>query len=249
MNSGYHNRSNKYKKNNGPSNYDSKNKSNSEFANKYKNKDWKNSSEKKKIKCYKCGKLGHKKFECRVRIQRSNLADEASGEGSESDSKSEQSNIVQVIESSCAAMNSRPTLMNVSGLIKDCKIQCCIDTGASASFISKEVAIQKGFKINPSNTKVRLADGTISPVAGVTDRLPITIKSKTVQMQMLVLDNKSHSILLGQDWLDLTKAMLWPHENKIYFPDKLSSTIVKENDFELFSDEEPEDVQVLDHFK
>ncbi len=87
-------------------------------------------------------KLGHKKFECRVRIQRSNLADEASGEGSESDLKSEQSNIVQVIESSCAAMNSRPTLMNVSGLIKDCKIQCCI-TGASASIISKEVAIHR----------------------------------------------------------------------------------------------------------
>jgi hypothetical protein len=61
-------------------------------------------------------------------------------------------------------------------------------------------------------------------------------------------NNKSHSVLLSQDWLNKTQAVLWPLKNEIYFT-KNNSQSIKESDIDFESDEsDPDSLLAFDHF-
>ncbi len=120
------------------------------------------------------------KADCRVKIKGSNLAEKESGDESESEDESqeenESSNVAQTIESSFSVKNNKSTLMNIEGYINNKKVTCCIDTGASSSIMSKDTALSIGLFIEPCDTRVRLADGSIATVAGITKEVSVFIK-------------------------------------------------------------------------
>jgi len=125
---------------------------------------------------------------------------------------------VTIAVNSCHSSKSESKLMRIDGKIKHFDVKCLVDTGATSSIIPHKIALNCNLSINDSDIKIKTADGKVSPIVGITETTLLEIKEKQVAMKFLVIDNDSNFILLGQDWLDITKAILWPCKNDISFP-------------------------------
>lgn len=139
--------------------------------------------------------------------------------------------------------------MKVTGSKNEVECTFCNDTGASASIISKETAKSCNLKIMPDETEIILADGSINPVVGKTEQIEVIVLESCVKMKLLIFDNKSSRILLGQDWLALTNAILWPKYNKIMF--RSESDLVDDTDLqlEIANEKISNELFLFDHFK
>jgi hypothetical protein len=88
---------------------------------------------------------------------------------------------------------------------------CVIDTGANTSIISLvekwDIAIKKDEHI-----RVRQADGSFIETLGITKTIELRVFESKVTMSFLVIPNTRHDILLGLDWQELTKCVLFPYK-------------------------------------
>jgi hypothetical protein len=162
------------------------------------------------IICYKCRQPGHKANRCySKRPQGSYLA--------ETVDDSESCNIVVDLHN---VFNRVPSeLMNTECLIDNMKCNACVDTGATRSIISRKAARKYKINIKPSDVKVKMADNTVVSVTGVSNILDVTVEKKTVQLSFLIVETVE-SVILGQDWLRLSDAILWPGRKNIVFPNE-----------------------------
>jgi predicted aspartyl protease len=192
------------------------------------------------LKCYKCKKPGHKSTECRVRLHNSHIAESDESEHSVRNHKSnlawadEEPEIVNMINISSIADTKANKLMHVEAKINDKNVISCIDTGAVISITSLNIANECGLKLNKDETEVLLADNSICKIDGITEPVTVEINDNRSEMTFLVINNGSKTTLLGQDWLQNSKAMLWPVKNQVFHlkMKKLSSMTTK---FKLIS--------------
>jgi len=236
----------------------------------YKKKSDKNMSSSKKsdsskIQCYKCKRYGHKANRCSSSIQKSNLAEYDSESNNDScdndcnngcedsecsdnsESENEKVNVVETVDGLSASSN-RKKVMNIQGNINHKQITCWIDTGATSSIMSCEAAKMLNLEVKNSDTKVRLADSSVSEVTGVTNPTIVEVKNVQVELKFLVLDNNSHAVLLGQDWLKKTKAILWPYKNDICFPEQKCEKLIESECFSNPDSIKEEEAHVFDNF-
>lgn len=100
------------------------------------------------------------------------------------------------------------------------EMQALIDTGASTSFVSSEVAnyYRQREKCSTSKvrTNIRLADGSIvKSNQGI--HMPMTINNQEHKLKFLVMSRTCHSIILGMDALSIFKAQIDIAAKKVKF--------------------------------
>jgi hypothetical protein len=126
--------------------------------------------------------------------------------------KTEYCNVCTVVELQHVFTRDPTSLLNTECFLDERSHTACVDTGATRSIIPKEVALKNQIVIQPSNVQIRVADGTVVTVAGESrNSVDVTVGEKTVQLKFLVLENVN-CVLLGQDWMSKTNAILWPNK-------------------------------------
>ena len=90
--------------------------------------------------------------------------------------------------------------------------------------MSKNVAKENGFKIKKSNIKIKTADDKVVRPVGQTEKLPVRIGNHVHDIAFTVMDQDSHPILLGNDWLTPTNAYVHPFGNRIVFKQRSINT-------------------------
>ncbi|KAL7726403.1 hypothetical protein ACLKA6_004543 [Drosophila palustris] len=85
-----------------------------------------------------------------------------------------------------------------------------IDTGATSSFVSEELAVtlvEEGFELGATHRQVRLADGRSS---GVTEQVEgqIELGNRQVDLILLVLPGVIDELVLGWDFLSTIETIL-----------------------------------------
>ena len=98
---------------------------------------------------------------------------------------------------------------------------CVIDTGANTSIISQRVVEKWDIAIKKDeNVRVRQADGSFIETLGMTKPIELRVFESKVTMSFLVIPNTRHDLLLGLDWQELTKCVLFPFKKSLRFIDK-----------------------------
>ncbi|EDW50881.1 GM18756 [Drosophila sechellia] len=92
--------------------------------------------------------------------------------------------------------------LSASVLIDGVGIEATVDTGATASFISEELAdrLQAAGEVLPTRREVRMADGRYEDVTSMIE-VDIGLGERTVRMQLLILHNIIDALVLGWDFL------------------------------------------------
>ncbi|EDW54777.1 GM10099 [Drosophila sechellia] len=80
--------------------------------------------------------------------------------------------------------------LSATVLIDGVGIEATVDTGATASFISEELAdrLQAAEEVLPTRREVRMADGRYEDVTSMIE-VDIGLGERTVRMQLLILHN------------------------------------------------------------
>jgi hypothetical protein len=164
----------------------------------------------KDIVCYHCRKTGHKQDACYLKKKVPHQANFAIMDG-----RVDSVNSAEIIDINSA--EELPIGLNTECLINLKTTSACVDTGATRSIISVQTALAHRLKIEPSQIMIRVAGGDILQAYGETELADVTVGNKTVKIKFLVLEDQKYT-LLGQDWLSLTKAIIWPCQNKIAYP-------------------------------
>ncbi|XP_052857552.1 uncharacterized protein LOC128265524 [Drosophila gunungcola] len=94
--------------------------------------------------------------------------------------------------------------LSATVLIGDANVKATVDTGATASFISKELAdrLQAAGKVGPTKRQVRMADGRCGDVKSQLE-IQIGLGTRKVSMELLILPGLIDELVLG--WNFLTK--------------------------------------------
>ncbi|EDW53777.1 GM16900 [Drosophila sechellia] len=92
--------------------------------------------------------------------------------------------------------------LSATVLIDGVEIEATGDTGATASFISEELAdrLQAAREVLPTRREVRMADGRYEDVTSMIE-VDIGLGERTVRMQLLILHNIIDALVLGWDFL------------------------------------------------
>jgi hypothetical protein len=105
--------------------------------------------------------------------------------------------------------------------IRELYFNCVIDTGANTSIISERVVEKWDIPIKKNeHVRVRQADGSYINTLGMTKPIELCVFDSRVTMSFLVIPNTRHDILLGLDWQELTKCVLFPYNKSLRFVDK-----------------------------
>lgn len=145
--------------------------------------------------CKYCKKNGHLYEDCRKRISNENV-------------KINQSSIYP----------SESDFIHIDALINDVQATCMIDTGANQSIISEETARRSQLRINPSESKIILADGTRMNILGTTNKTIVQYKHVSPSVSFVVMKNPNHPVLLGMDFLQGIKANIDTINKELILP-------------------------------
>jgi hypothetical protein len=82
-------------------------------------------------------------------------------------------------------------------------IYLILDSGSVGSVITKEFAQKVGLEISgPSKTNMIDIHGGKKRALGIIKDVPVTVKGRTITVDMEVTEAKEYTILVGNDWLD-----------------------------------------------
>ena len=81
-----------------------------------------------------------------------------------------------------------------------------VDSGSEISIMNHMIAVTNGIRIWPSKMKIKVASNDEAEVIGITDPITVQIGSNCVTVVFYVIKHDSVSVLLGADWLDISKV-------------------------------------------
>jgi len=99
-------------------------------------------------------------------------------------------------------------------------IDAVLDTGATRSVISEELAKKLNIKYKESKEKVRLADGNTILIIGSTEKVRVRAHGSKCEINFIILSNNVIPMLLGVDWFCKTHATLNVEKQEITFNSK-----------------------------
>ena len=124
-------------------------------------------------------------------------------------------------------------LLKFEGLLAGVYALHKIDSGASASFVSKEFARALGITCFPSNVATgQMANNTTVPIDGVTAQLWLRIVPFATKLKFLVVDMPEKDVVLGLDFLS-------KHDPIVHWRKRTKSINVKGNNVNLHAYKEP----------
>jgi deoxyuridine 5'-triphosphate nucleotidohydrolase len=104
-------------------------------------------------------------------------------------------------------------LLRVEGEVKGQKVQMLVDSGASRNFLSTELAEELKLeqqRYGLSGPQIRLGNGSIIPVEGHVEEVPVWIEGKADGVDFEILPMKGKSAILGMPWLrDVNPHIDW----------------------------------------
>lgn len=115
----------------------------------------------------------------------------------------------EVAPSSIALDSNKDACLVYPFSFKSKKHAMLLDTGADQSVISKKFAEAHALRLNsPNNKYVRVANGARVPVLG--EALPFSVRMVDINSTFrgLVIDNLSHDIIAGVDWLRTNRPVI-----------------------------------------
>ena len=176
--------------------------------------------------CYNCNMPGHRKSECHA-THKSNLAisEEEKHKRNESNNKqkeveSEEKSFFYKIYTYDIQINTAQTykLFKINGIVNGKLLSIAIDTGPRKSIMGLNSAKKYGFIIEESECLMKTADGVIKKVCGIIFNCEVSVKGRTCELDLIVIDHQENDILLGLDWFHKTGASICPAENRLAFP-------------------------------
>src|SRR3954466_5851655 len=117
----------------------------------------------------------------------------------------------EIVEVKTTQSEDRP---KKSSAYARCKVEatmvdCIIDTGAGGVIISKNLLDKIGWHIEkPTKQRMAVADGRSSVPLGRIFDLPIQFGKLIIPSEALVVDTDTYDLLLGNDWITMSKAVL-----------------------------------------
>ncbi len=175
--------------------------------------------------CYTCNKPGHFARNCNMK-RNLNVAI------SNDDEKEIECNTIIMVSNRISTIKNY-TIPTTEVDINGKKILAFIDTGANCSIMSANVAKHNKYFIEKSNIVLKLGDDSKIKPLGQTRPLPVRIRNVVHDVVFTVIDQDSHPILLGNDWLSPADAYVHPLQSRIVFKDELQ---LQCNSFEIDPD-------------
>jgi predicted aspartyl protease len=109
-------------------------------------------------------------------------------------------------------------LFRVTALFNGVETEAFLDTGASITIITKELADAMDVEIDKSKGgSVKLADNSKAKTEGITDIFEIEVEKSSTRIRALVLSAASSPILIGMDWFWATGAIICPKRGTLHF--------------------------------
>jgi hypothetical protein len=109
-------------------------------------------------------------------------------------------------------------VLRAKGSVDDLPMEMVLDTGASISIMSKEIAERHNFELFNSNIKIKSISGeTIKPI-GRTKEVNVKIDTNETKISFIVLESQEYDVILGIDWFNKTEAGIYPKAKKLHFP-------------------------------
>ena len=133
------------------------------------------------------------------------------------------------------AMDEDQNFATTMATIGGNRIKSIFDTGAKISVIPLQFALDKGFKIESSNSQCILGDGSKINNNGIVKSMNINIYNRSCEIDFIVLPRNNHIALIGVDWFVKNEAYVILHNNPTLVfenPDERFILNSKETDFD-----------------
>ena len=101
----------------------------------------------------------------------------------------------------------------VSGL----RVSALVDTGSSHSLVSRKTIVSLHSGMERSQAKFKAVNSAVRDVTGKICAAPIRVGRWHGKMDLKVVPLDDHSLILGQDFLRLAKAVPVPHAGQLVF--------------------------------
>ncbi len=106
--------------------------------------------------------------------------------------------------------HKRTHVLRAKGSVDDIPMEMVLDTGASISIMSKEIAERHSFVLFNSNIKIKSISGeTIKPI-GPTKEVNVKIDTNETKISFIVLESQENDVILGIDLFNKTEAGIYP---------------------------------------
>ena len=161
----------------------------------------------RKIKCYKCNKLGHIAINCKVKHVNFTEKEDSPEEEIENYSSLYVHEMINTIKNI--------KLMATTAKINGIPMKVALDSGATTSIMSARTARKYKFDTKPSRERIKTANNQISPVSGRINNIIVDIANHCCELDMLVFDHTDHDVLLGLDYCQNMNVGIFPAENMI----------------------------------
>lgn len=193
---------------------------------------YRSNNDMKSVKCYSCGKLGHKEVDCYSKKKNergvgkhpnqygSNGAQKETAKYENYENRPRRLNIVTAVddETILTALSSKNSLLGTWAIVNGEKVKAYIDCGATTSIISYDIMRKFNWNINETGVKVKIADNAVRPAEGMSDELTVNIAGSIVRLPFIVLNHEDHEILLGLDYLRLSDTYFGANAEVLVFP-------------------------------
>ena len=108
------------------------------------------------------------------------------------------------------------SLIKLIGNLNGSKVMCIIDTGATNSIISSNIADKLKIPVSDQRAMIILADGS-KIIANSTTELDFSLAGKKSKMTFLITDLTAGDALIGLDWLSSHNAWIHASKRTIFF--------------------------------
>ena len=153
-----------------------------------------------------------------------------SDESMEQERKQAEASYIYVVEHLPKQFKRQP-LFKVSAIFNGVETEAILDTGASISVITEELANAMDLAVDTSKADIlTLADNSKVRSAGITENFSIEVNESKASINAIVLPIKQSPVLLGMDWFHATGASLCPREGTLEFISRPEVRSIKQKD-------------------